>query len=386
MEGKGSYGAIFSKPRFPFYIKYNFDKIKIIEDDNLDKLMTNNEVSKIFYDIDFYYDERNNYLEILKYELPDIFFNKPLNYGIININLVINSLVYTSKWAGNNEFKKIIDNCYYQITFPRGILIYKNIFLSIEEFYAKSFNLLNFVKYLNDNNFIYDDFKISNLLEVNNIYKISDFSSLMKINSINKDIFNESYLSICSYYIYLPILNNIIYKYFNNINKKYFDEYIFNESKDYINLTLDNIINNMNDYILNINFTDVNNNKIEINILDILNEIKKFRKKNNNNDLYLEKFTEYLNNKYNNDMFKILEDLSKRINIYSLGIIILNVFNCKKNFLYNEFKQNIFYDKLLELISYCCLNFMVINNNVYIFDPNIDFIINSYNEIINLNT
>ena len=378
MEGHGSYGSVYSKPRFPFYTKYNFNKVKILEDDKLYKLMTNNEVSKIFYDIDFYTTEKNGYIDILKYDLPDILFNKPLHYGIININLVNKSLIYTSKWGNGDIFKKIINKCYYQITFPRGSLIYNNNLLTIEEFYIKSFNLFYFVKYLNDNNFVYDDFKIGNLLEIDGIYKISDFSTLIKVNIIDKDTYEESYLSSCSYCIYLPIINDIIYKYLNNINKIYFKEDTFNNNKKYIDTLIDYIIDNINDYILYIDFIDIDNNNIKINIIDILKEIKKFRNNENNNDIYFNEFTNYLNNKYNNDISKILEDLCKRINLYSLGIVLLNIFNYKKDFLYEPFNEKSVQSKLFEIISYACLNFIIIDDKLHIFEPNIDFIINKY--------
>lgn len=378
MEGQGSYGSVYSKPRFPFYTKYNFNKIRILEDDKLDKLMTNNEVSKIFYDIDFYTTEKNGYIDILKYDLPDILFNKPLHYGIININLIYKSSIYTIKWGEGDLFKKIIDRCYYQITFPRGTLIYNNNSLTIKEFYNKSFNLLSFIKYLNDNDFIYDDFKISNLLEIDGIYKISDFSTLIKVNIINKDIYDELYLSTCSYCIYLPIINDVIYKYLNNINKIYFKEDTFNDNKNYIDTLINSIINNIDDYILYVEFKNIDNNNIKINIIDILKEIKKYRSSKNNNDRYFIEFTNYLNNKYENNVSEILKDLSKRINLYSLGITLLNIFNYKKNFLYEPFNENSFQTKLFEIISYSCLNFIIIDDKLHIFEPNINFIIDKY--------
>ena len=373
MEGKGTYGSIYSKPRFPFYTKYNFNKIRVLEDDNIDKLMNNDEVSKIFYN-----NEKNRYLEILKYELPDILFNKPLHYGIININLIYGSPIYTTKWGSGDLFKRIINKCFYQITFQRGSLIYNNTLLTIEEFYDKSFNLLYFVKYLNDNNFVYDDFKIGNLLEIDGIYKISDFSTLLKVNTIDKNIFNDSFLSTCSYYIYLPIINDIIYTHLNNTNNIFFKEDTFNVNKKYIDTLIDSIVDNINDYILYIDFKDIDNNNIKINIIQVLLDIKKYRNNDNNNDRYFNEFTNYLNNKYDNNISKILEDLCKRINLYSLGIVLLNMFHHKRYFLYDYFDEKSFQTKLFEIISYSCLNFIIIDDKLHIFEPNIDYIINKY--------
>ena len=94
--------------------------------------------------------------------------------------------------------------------------------------------------------------------------------------------------------------------------------------------------------------------------------------------LYFNEFTNYLNNKYNNDISKILEDLCKRINLYSLGIVLLNIFNYKKDFLYEPFNEKSVQSKLFEIISYACLNFIIIDDKLHIFEPNIDFIINKY--------
>lgn len=66
--------------------------------------------------------EKNNYLSILStYNFPDIYFNKPLYFGLINENNVINSNVYTYEWGNfKYNFKKIISNVPFQITFPKG--------------------------------------------------------------------------------------------------------------------------------------------------------------------------------------------------------------------------------------------------------------------------
>lgn len=54
MEGKGTYGIVYSNPRFPFSVKYNFLIEKIESDESIKNLKNiNYEVSKIF----FYFDE-----------------------------------------------------------------------------------------------------------------------------------------------------------------------------------------------------------------------------------------------------------------------------------------------------------------------------------------
>lgn len=49
MEGEGTYGIIYSNPRFPFHVKYNFLLEKIEDDESIKNLKDiNYEVSKIF--------------------------------------------------------------------------------------------------------------------------------------------------------------------------------------------------------------------------------------------------------------------------------------------------------------------------------------------------
>ena len=47
------------------------------------------------------------------------------------------------------------------------------------------------VKFLNDNNYLFDDLKSDNLLFFNNKIKIIDFSTLIHINDINLKIFKN---------------------------------------------------------------------------------------------------------------------------------------------------------------------------------------------------
>jgi hypothetical protein len=108
IEGYGSYGIIYSTPRLPYSIKYNFSK-KILDnffeepfpyiedyssDDNKDDYKSDNflknEASKVFFDTESYDIELGEYIYVLSnYNIPDEYFNKPLNYGLINKKYII---------------------------------------------------------------------------------------------------------------------------------------------------------------------------------------------------------------------------------------------------------------------------------------------------------
>lgn len=380
MEGYGTFGIVYSCPRFPFKKKFNFNNEKIVNEENILELICNDQVSKIFFKKEFYELEKIDYYRLLKYNLPDIFFNKPLHYGTIDDNRVFKYRdIYNYNWSGNKyDFKKIITNCSFQITFPKGKLIQNNNYLTVDNFYENIENLFNLIKYLNYNDILFDDFKVSNILDINGIYKVSDFSSLIKIEELNKNNFRESFLNVSSYYIYLPILNETIKYYI------YFDKYKdlldsdFYTSKKCIDEIIDNIANNLKTNI-EINFLDTNNKNIKINILSILDEMKNYKLIINKNEIYYNSLISYLDNKYYNN-YKKIENVCKRINLYSFGIFLLYILS-KKNYIENiEYSDDSIEIKLLEIICHACLNFIIIDNETYIFEPNIDFIMSLYSQ------
>ena len=417
LEGKGSYGIVYSFPRLPFKKKYNFydnNTLNYKNIETIENILNNNEVSKIFYlnknnssNIN-YYNEKNNYEIILKWNLPDIFFNKPLNYGIINHEL-INSHpnIYNLNWCEGDFYFKYAEN---QITFKHGKEI-KNDELDI--FYKKFINLINCINFLNENNIIFDDLKIDNILDIEDTYKLSDFSSLIKVNDINKKNFNQLLFYSSYYFIYLPYLNKLlkyaIYKKtikntnFNKILKelendvnntncnqyiKYFNKMIINithfiknyeehkKNKLYVKIKYKfkkniNVKNNTKNNLQN----NLQNNKsqyIKLNVNNILNELYNSKFNSTNNEIFCKIILDY----YNND--QIILNLINRMNIYSLGIIVLSKLNFDISHK-NRININIFL-KLLQLVLLCCLNYIIIDNNIYIFEPNIENILKYYHK------
>lgn len=379
MEGKGTYGIVYSNPRFPFFMKYNFLLEEINNDDeSIENLNNKNEVSKIFFYYEDYLFEKNNYILLCKYNLPDIYFNKPIHFGFIDKENVINSITYTYDWSGYKyDFKKIILNVPFQITFPKGKNIFTNYELKIEDFYKKSLNMIYCIKYLNDNDFIFDDFKISNIIEVDEIYKVCDFSSILYINDL-KVKYKETCLYSYFYYIYSPILNQTLIYFLKNGDYEY--QEIYDEDYYYNYKYIKNIIYQLyitfKKYSLDIDFIEIIENKtIKISILNIFKLLIKFRKEKNNNKYFFKKFIEYLNSKYKDDNYKKIQDIIQRINLHSLGMYFLSIFNEKNNFLDLFCFENSLQVKILILSIRLILNFIIIDNEIYIFQPNINEII-----------
>lgn len=377
IEGKGTYGIVCSSPRLPYLEIYNFDKIKILSNENIEDVKNKNEVSKIFYNIEDYEEERDKYIQLNLYNLPNLYFNKPIYYGEISINK-ISKLDYSLR-------RYILINPF-QITFQRGEIISSIKNLSIEDFYIKIENLFYLIKYLNDNSFINDDLKLQNTIYINSLFKIIDYSSLINISNMNEEIFESSFLVYFSYYIYLNVLNisliNIITER-TEVNEHYSKKYYDKEEYHYNKKYLFNILSLISNFFRNISFTiilvdNLTNKNIEINLLRFLNEIRDYKYNNFKNIYYYNIFNHYLNNKYGNNKKEKLENIAKRINCYSFGILLLNSFINIDSFSNMNLSNNSFHIKILKLAMYLCLNFIKNDTEIYIFEPNIEDIIEKY--------
>lgn len=381
IEGYGTYGIVYSSPRLPYSKKYNFDNSLV--DDIMDDNFLYNEVSKVFFDVDYYKDEMINYCFILeKYILKDIYFNVPLHYGIIDYD-------YVKEYKNKYYFhENIFENYYYlnyekvskyQITFLKG---YKINDLNFNDFILKIMNVVKAVKFLNDQNYLFNDLKIENLILIDNVIKICDYSSLRHIDDIDLDFFSSSILKTIFYYPYNPILNKLLYYYLfqNKYNRKLDMNILLNEiDEEYHDEKSYNYLKFNKKIIKKID--EIYNYEIEINSLkfyskDIIKDIyfyfyknsKKIR--NNYYSIYLNKFIKYFDEKYINNYDKI-KDIISRINIYSLGIIFIDYL--KKNI--DDDKKN----KIIQIFIKCILQIFIINEeklDLIIFENNIDEIIN----------
>ena len=141
---EGSYGIVYFHPRIPYLKKYIFNKkiplhkditlyddifredINEIDDDIFNKIdIQKNEVSKIFKEDEFYEIELENYIKIYQtMDLPDEFFNAPINYGLINYDFIKNNKIFYNKKWYNSTYLKVVPK--YQITFKYGTKINLN--------------------------------------------------------------------------------------------------------------------------------------------------------------------------------------------------------------------------------------------------------------------
>ena len=117
-------------------------------------------------------------------------------------------------------------------------------------------------------------------------------------------------------------------------------------------------------------------------IHDIFDEIKNYRMSDLKSkiSLYFCKFIEYLNKKYKN-IEDIVINIIKRMNIYSFGIIILETFYSKREYNYILSFEDSVQIKLLKIFAHCCLNFFIKDDQLIIFEPDIDEIIQLYESL-----
>jgi hypothetical protein len=326
------------------------------------------EASKVFYDTESYEVELGEYIYVLNnYNIPNEYFNKPLNYGSINKKYIINNI---TKFNYNKEKinKKNIYCTYlyaeYQITFLKGINLDK---IDIYNDFKKTENILYGIKFMNENNLIFDDLKKDNIIIVDGNMKFCDFSTIINISDLNLNALEKLNLKTIFYYIHNPILNILLCYYIsikeNNI------------------IIIDNILNNIKiDERNRENINYIKYNKHLIN--KIYNFNKKLDKSNNignilkniyfyidrnikSEDYYkiiILKFIEYFNNKYeDNTELKIVELIS-RINIYSLGIVFLEYIDLYID--QNENHNKVFFKNLFEIYKLCSLQFNIVKNNI----------------------
>jgi hypothetical protein len=443
-----------------------------------------NQVSKFFFkDIAFLY-EANRYINIFKHIFTILstedmykYFNLPINLGIINKDLMCDSkynAIYNKNWLGilenqNNKnsmkesgksgiktFKQILDSYSpYQITFLMGESLLN---ISLELFYQKYINILESVKLLNEKKIIFDDFKLDNLIFVNDTIKQSDFSSILKFNQISLNSLPHTILQQYFYESYNPLLMILLkyYLYQREGSQKTLEE-IYNEVIEYKELTK-KFVNNFNNNVfqrvqllvkninldLKLSFDDniyeikeINNsissegsNKVFSNV-DLLTSsntssipqssvrpsnvagVKNKRKISkskiimsikeilinliNNREMDKESTLKILSNlifyfdKKNQtqslsqapDFNSIINDILRRINIYSTGYIIFDFLSEKidNNKIETEYDKEILYNLLL--ISFLCCNQIIIGiNNIYIQEPDIDILLKKYGKYL----
>ena len=435
LEGKGSFGVVYSNPILPFIKKIlfsvykvddviDFDEVKdeveevdyiinlddvadidifneVDDIDYLDELddvevdnvevdnvevdnveVDNVEVDdnlcvcKVFIDIENFIEESNSYMYIFEnFYLDPQFFNMPICYGEIDHDYVQeHPEIYNQDWADNNLSFMLSQ---FQITFLKGVIVENSIISNFDKFK----NIFYAVKFLNDNSLLYDDLKLDNIIFVNDVYKISDFSSIIHIDDINYKKYNDSKLVSIFYFIYNPILNTMLLIFLSleekkNVNYLDLDKELNTEiktykSKIYVNYCQQkfrDVISISNElmvkirvggYSLNDKFKKIIYTDLYVKDIFIFLDNKTLI---NNNFKYIEAFYSYYKIKHRN-VSDIKKNIMKRINIYSLGMILFSLYLIQPSL------------KTLELAIMCSLNAFIINDIVYITETNIDEII-----------
>jgi hypothetical protein len=278
---------------------------------------------------------------------------------------------------------------------------------------------------MNNHNLLFDDLKMDNVIEVDNVIKISDFSSIVKFDTLTVDKIYKMQFGVSVYFGYLPILNKLV-EYFlgieeNKKNKKdahHIDNAPINnivieikkEEEEFTRyLRYKKMLFKKIEYYLStqkivIPFIEISTvchydlctnklidipQKIKIDISEIISNLLfcvNYTENEYYYKLYLDIITKYLLKKYDskdskdNIYKKIIHNLLKRINIYSVGHICVEFISVKldmnnSNNMNNTTNKYKSLEKLFQIIGLCCLNIFKINDKIYITEPNINHIL-----------
>lgn len=206
-HGYGSYGKVVSNPRIPLQMESIEDLVNIKEVSKIYQRHSDYEQDKNFFDTNFIFLNNN----MTQYVVL------PISYGQINKDR-FNSyqLIYLNdkyKYNLTSEFKK--NKEFYQITFSQGENITK-ITNNSTEFLFGLLNIVNCLSVLNDYKLFFPDLKIQNIVSIDSVYKLIDYTSLLEINdneidnSLNSLLYSTNNYFECGfdYYSYpsFPIL------------------------------------------------------------------------------------------------------------------------------------------------------------------------------------
>ena len=436
--GKGGNGMVLGIPPLLFLKKFTMNctiaengkiilnsRNNVVEPENLELLMSgdyDNVVSKIFKTPQQFMQELKSYIIILKvYELnkhPEL-FNLPLNWGTINYELVDSTnQIYNARWLGKSNLSGrtissiLLSNfkCKEQITFTVGLPVLD---ISFDDFFDKYSAVFNIIKFLNDYSLLYDDLKLDNLLVVEGVIKLCDFSSIISAKDLNLEIFDSTNLSNTFYPIYNPILismlnffllkkhgdsreNNVIIselcegliqKSKNNLYKNEIEQkeirlinilipFIQRQQLNIENINLKNSVNLKNTENARIEITKSNQKLNFKNILEIINSYSKIT-----NPVeyfaYLWHFMILLSIKHHGRIEEIIVELFMRIHCFATGYMIFDFIATK----IEEEGEGINIQKFKKLILIaigCCLQMYKIDSKIYFLTPNIDHMNNYY--------
>jgi hypothetical protein len=231
VEGKGSFGIVFSSPRIP------------TKEENFEDVIKLNQVSKILYNIignKYYPEEKENFIKTydnvvkLIEEYPNIFndenFILPIKAGYINKNdLVLKynnnefglGFDWISKSKNNlnilNQLIRHKDDIY-QVVYEKGTPIKYN----FDTFLIKMTDICDLLFLCDKNGFYFDDLKYHNLIVHNDKIKIIDFEEPINLNLPETEytkMIDESKFYNIMYYAYDTISDLLLLEFTDNISR-----------------------------------------------------------------------------------------------------------------------------------------------------------------------
>ena len=403
--GGGTYGDIFY-PRLPFY-----GDLEVIPDNEVCKLFKirdsececyieymgyQNFIKQLTGDINFL---NNN--ELLRQSEAIRYFLFPINYGLIDYEKIKTmETIYNKTWFEDKQNKIIsfistirhLKNTYnnYQITFPRSLPIFTDTsFLDID-YMHRSINIFSNIilgiKFLQDRNFVFGDLSQSNIMIHDEVFKIIDFSSVVKFEYALDNFDSMVFLNHLYYHIHPIIIKHVLYKnlkigFTNDYNEFINDGYLTSKHKE------------ITEKIKNSPFKDFDisiDNGIYMKIFDIIELILIFKFVVNNgskiefknNRLYKPVY-DLLSIHYNNSDIIHHENnykLLKKIDMYSIGIFLL------LNYLDFIIRYNdiVIFNQFIKTICFFTLYFYLSEGHIFIFDKNIDDALAEYNILLDM--
>jgi serine/threonine protein kinase len=350
--GRGAYGFVYGNPRLPFY------------DEKYNEIKNYKQVTKIFTSRSEAIKEFNllkKFTEYFKEEDLKIitdYLVLPIEGGFLNLNEMFNNEEIYSKKLLKYIQTKQLDS--FVLAYPQGDnnlneeLRKISTFIDYRNYIKKSFNILEGIKYLLNNNFVHLDLKNTNMISIDKKFKIIDLTEVHYLNDSYKNDLPVGNML----YIVWPFTHLFTLFFINNNQPKiHLNTRIF--LNQYSSFKKQNLIclESLKDYFTKgfditseMGFTEEEINKvknIQKNLLlqklykdpEILNDSEKeqvfdfFENKNlelsffneefmlNATRSLVKKFNTYFNNITDDQLLK--EDLFKRTDIYSFGIFIL---------------------------------------------------------------
>ena len=425
VEGKGSFGIVFSSPRIP------------LDNENYDDIKNLNQVSKILYSIedkDYFpasleeiklaYDNLilliENYPQVFnsdnfllpiaggyinKFKFIEYYKNTKLDYGFNWLSTSIESLNILNQLLSHKDE-------IYQVVYEKGT----SINFCFNDFTIQINDILQTLIYCKANRFYFDDIKYSNLIVHNGRIKIIDWEEPINLN-LEPDKYIEmiadSKLNCVSYFPYDIISNILLFEYIGKIkiigkltDKNYYNLILLNS-----HMYSDNVLYKIKMFY---NFTKIwkkylPNFILELEVIDLLHNldnIDNIKSKKNiqiNSKIFDESIkilyggyfiSKYSYCKYNyskeksvitNQIFNLnkkfieltsnnLEDkilhLLTNTNIYSFGFVFLDWLKNNIDIIVKSENFEQILSKIIKIIANCCLNFVLIDENIYSVEKN----------------